>query len=30
MDIAFLLRILPPLLQGLEITVELTAIALVA
>jgi His/Glu/Gln/Arg/opine family amino acid ABC transporter permease subunit len=29
MDVAFLLRILPPLLQGLEITVELTAIALV-
>ena len=29
MDVAFLLRILPPLLQGLEITVALTAIALV-
>jgi len=29
MDIAFMLRILPPLLQGLEITVALTAIALV-
>jgi His/Glu/Gln/Arg/opine family amino acid ABC transporter permease subunit len=29
MDVAFMLRILPPLLQGLEITVALTAIALV-
>jgi len=29
MDLAFMLRILPPLLQGLEITVALTAIALV-
>jgi len=29
MDVAFLLRILPPLLQGLEITVAMTALALV-
>jgi len=29
MDLAFLLRILPPLLQGLEITVAMTALALV-
>ena len=29
MDFAFILRILPPLLQGLEITVELTALALI-
>ena len=29
MDIAFLLRILPALLEGLQVTVELTAIALV-
>jgi polar amino acid transport system permease protein len=29
MDLAFILRILPPLLQGLEITVALTALALI-
>jgi polar amino acid transport system permease protein len=29
MDFAFILRILPPLLEGLEITAEMTAIALV-
>lgn len=29
MDVAFMLRILPPLLQGLEITLALTALALI-